>query len=386
MECESATMERYLKNQISRDLSRKIVLLSGPRQTGKTTLSKMLLPKFTYLNYDNAEHRLELLERSWDRNCDLVIFDELHKQKNWKSWLKGIYDTESIPPAIIVTGSARLDTHRKVGDSLAGRFFPFRLHPLDVKEIRNFLPEMDSQSVLERLLVCGGFPEPFLEGDQRFYKRWRRTHLDIILKQDLVDLENVQHISSIETLVQLLRKRVGSPISYNSLSRDLQCSDRSVKRWLQILENMYVIFRVSPYHRNIARSLLKSPKYYFYDTGQVLGDNGIKLENLTACALLKECHFLEDCEGSLLQLYFLQTKDGRELDFFVTVDEVPLIMVEVKWNDRTITRNFNHFRQYFTEVQQVQITGVSGREKSYPDGTELRNGCDWLADLSLSGD
>jgi len=378
-------MERYLKNQIREDLSRKIVLLSGPRQTGKTTLSKVLLPNFTYLNYDNAEHRLELLERSWNRKCDLVIFDELHKLKNWKSWLKGIYDTESIPPAIIVTGSARLDTHRKVGDSLAGRFFPFRLHPLDLKEVRKFLPEMDSQTVLERLLVCGGFPEPFLEGNQRFYKRWRRTHLDIILRQDLIDLENIQHISSIETLVQLLRKRVGSPISYSSLARDLQCSDRSVKRWLQILENLYVIFRVSPYHRNIARSLLKSPKYYFYDTGQVLGDNGIKFENLTACALLKECHYLEDCEGDQLRLYFLQTKDGRELDFFITRNEGPLIQVEVKWKDRIISRNFHHFRQYFADVEQVQITGIPGREKSFPDGTELRNGCAWLANLSLSG-
>ncbi len=377
-------MERYLKNSITQDLLRKIVLLSGPRQAGKTTLSKMLMQDFCYLNYDNVEHRLELLERSWDRKCDLVIFDELHKQKNWKSWLKGIYDTESIPPAIIVTGSARLDTHRKVGDSLAGRFFPFRLHPLDLKEISRFLPEMDTKSALKRLLVCGGFPEPFLEGDLRFYKRWRRTHLDIILKQDLVDLENIKDITSIETLVQLLRKRVGSPVSYNSLARDLQCSDKSVKRWLQILENLYVIFRVSPYHRNIARSLLKSPKYYFYDTGQVLGDEGIKFENLTACALLKECHYLEDCEGDQLRLHYLQTKDGRELDFFITRDENPLLMVEVKWKDRTISRNFRHFTQYFDNVQQVQITGVSGREKSFPDGTELRNGCDWLAKLSLS--
>lgn len=344
----------------------------------------MLMPNFSYLNYDNVEHRLELLERSWDRKCDLVIFDELHKQKNWKSWLKGIYDTESIPPAIIVTGSARLDTHRKVGDSLAGRFFPFRLHPLDLKEISQFLPEMDTQLAMERLLICGGFPEPFLEGEIRFYKRWRRTHLDIILKQDLVDLENIQDITSIETLVQLLRKRVGSPVSYNSLARDLQCSDKSVKRWLQMLENMYVIFRVSPYHRNIARSLLKSPKYYFYDTGQVLGDNGIKFENLTACALLKECHYLEDCEGDQLRLHYLQTKDGREIDFFITRDENPLLMVEVKWKDRTISRNFRHFMQYVDNVQQVQITGVSGREKSFPDGAELRNGRDWLASLSLS--
>ena len=129
-------MERYLEKYIQKDLKRKIALLTGPRQTGKTTLAKMLKENFDYFNYDNAEHRLSLMEKTWDRSRDLVIFDELHKMKNWKSWLKGIYDTERIPPSIIVTGSAKLDAYKKVGDSLAGRFFEFRLHPLDLKEIK----------------------------------------------------------------------------------------------------------------------------------------------------------------------------------------------------------------------------------------------------------
>jgi len=285
-------MKRYLTNYILDDLKKKIVLLTGPRQSGKTTLSKMLSNNFDYLNFDNPEHRLGLIERSWDRSKDLIIFDELHKLKNWKSWLKGIYDTEGVQPRIIVTGSAKLDTYRKVGDSLAGRFFQFRLHPLDLKEINKINNPDNLQTVLEQLLDTGGFPEPYLEGNRRFYNRWKRSHLDIILKQDLIDLENIREITSIETLIQLLRKRVGSPVSYTSLAQDLQCSDKTVKRWLTILENMYIIFRIGPFHRNIARSILKAPKYYFYDTGQVIGDSGIKLENLTACALLKEIHYI----------------------------------------------------------------------------------------------
>ena len=349
-------MKRYLTNYILDDLKKKIVLLTGPRQSGKTTLSKMLSNNFDYLNFDNPEHRLGLIERSWDRSKDLIIFDELHKLKNWKSWLKGIYDTEGVQPRIIVTGSAKLDTYKKVGDSLAGRFFQFRLHPLDLKEIKKINNPDNLQIVLEQLLDTGGFPEPYLEGNRRFYNRWKRSHLDIILKQDMIDLENVREITSVETLIQLLRKRVGSPVSYSSLAQDLQCSDKTIKRWLTILENMYVIFRVGPFHRNIARSILKAPKYYFYDTGQVIGNSGIKLENLTACALLKEIHYIEDCYGEQAQLYYLKTKDNREIDFFVIRDETPFLMIEVKWADNTLSRNFSIFGKHFPGIKKYRLS------------------------------
>ncbi len=376
-------MKRYLEKYILEDLSAKIILLTGPRQTGKTTLSKMLVSNYDYFNFDNPEHRLSLLDRSWDRSKELVIFDELHKLKNWKSWLKGIYDTEGIPPSILVTGSAKLDTYKKMGDSLAGRFFQFRLHPLDLKEIKRRLNPDNLSTSLDLLLETSNFPEPFLHGTTRFYNRWQKSHLDIIIRQDLLDLENIQQISSIETLIQLLRKRVGSPISYSSLAGDLQCSDKTVKRWLTILENMYVIFRVSPFHKNVARSILKAPKFYFYDTGQVLGDEGIKLENLVAGALLKEIHFLEDCLGERCELHFLRTKDGREIDFFVTRDGSPLLMLEVKWSDGKPSRNFHPFSSFFPNTRNVQLVKELDREKTYPDGTEVRSACNWLADLSL---
>lgn len=376
-------MKRYLYHAIKEDLNRKIVLLTGPRQSGKTTLARMLSENFDYFNFDNPEHRTDLLDRSWDRKKDLIIFDELHKLKNWKSWLKGIYDTEGIPPSILVTGSAKLDTYKKVGDSLAGRFFQYRLHPLDLKEISLYLPSSDRKSTLEKLLATGGFPEPFLDETTNFYNKWKRSHLDIIVRQDLVDLENVKEITSIETLIQLLRKRVGSPVSYSSLAEDLQCSDKTVKRWLTLLENMYIIFRVSPFHKNIARSLLKAPKYYFYDTGQVNADNGIKLENLTACALLKEIHSREDCNGEQLDLFYLRTKDGKELDFLVTRDEKPLLMLEVKWADSKLSPNFALFTKYFPGAQQIQIGKEIVKEKTYPNGPEIRLAHNWLAELNF---
>ena len=343
----------------------------------------MLKSDYDYFNFDNLEDRLSLQEKSWDRSKDLVIFDELHKLKNWKSWLKGVYDTEGIPPSLLVTGSAKLDTYRKVGDSLAGRFFQFRMHPLDLKEIKTFINSEDLETELDKLLEIGGFPEPFLNGTNRFYNRWKKSHLDIILKQDLIDLENVQQIIQIETLIQLLKNRVGSPVSYSSLARDLQCSDKTVKRWLTILENMYVIFKVSPFHKNIARAIQKAPKFYFYDTGQVIGDSGIKLENTVACAIQKEIHFREDCFGEEKKVYYLKNKDGKEIDFCITTNDSPSLMVEVKWKDGTLSSNFEIFKKFFPQIKMIQVTKELRKEKTFPNGVEIRTAHKWLADLYL---
>lgn len=376
-------MKRYLQNYIQEDLDKKIVLLTGPRQVGKTTLSKMLKSDFDYFNFDSIDDRLSLQKKSWDRSKPLIVFDELHKLKNWKSWLKGIYDTEGIPPSILVTGSAKLDTYKKVGDSLAGRFFQFRMHPLDLKEIQVFLKPDDLDLELDKLLKFGGFPEPFLNGTKRFYNRWKKSHLDIIIKQDLIDLENIQQITQMETLIQLLKHRVGSPISYRSLAQDLQCSDKTVKRWITILENMYVIFKISPFHKNIARAILKAPKIYFYDTGQVLGDSGIKLENAVACALQKELHYREDCFGEERKLFYLRNKDGKEIDFCITVDNMPSLLIEVKWQDNNLSPNFEIFRKFFPEVKMIQISKELDREKTFPDGPEIRVASNWLSEFQL---
>ena len=376
-------MKRYLKKYLLDDLTSKIILLTGPRQSGKTTLSKMIDSSYDYLNYDSLEHRIRLIEKSWDRSKNLIIFDELHKMKNWKSWIKGIYDTEGIPPSMIVTGSAKLDTYRKVGDSLAGRFFQFRLHPLDLKEIKQATDCIDLETHLNILLETGGFPEPYLRGNRTYYNRWKKTHLDIILKQDLIDLENVRQITSIETLIQLLKTKVGSLISYNALARDLQCSDKTIKQWLTILENMYVIFKVLPFNKKISRSILKAPKYYFYDTGQVVGDEGIKMENLVACALLKELHFREDCFGEDGQLYFLRNKEGKEIDFMITKFGNPTHMIEVKLADSNLSPNFSVFNKYFNHIKQIQITKNIQREKTFPNGAEIRKAHTWLSCFQL---
>ena len=285
-------MRRAQVAAIRKDLARKLVLLSGPRQSGKTTLSKSLGFETDHFNFDHLPDRRQVLAGQWRRDVELVVFDELHKMRKWKSWRKGTYDTEARPPALLVTGSARLEVFRKGGDSLAGRFLAHRLHPFTVRELRS---EMAADEALRRILTVGGFPEPFLTADPIEARRWRKSHLDVILREDLIDLERVRDVRAIETLVSLLLERVSATVSLTSLANDLQVSVHTVKHWLQILENLYVIFPVRPYSKKIARSLLKESKYYFYDTGAVAdagAEPGAVLENAVAAALLRELHLV----------------------------------------------------------------------------------------------
>lgn len=375
-------MERYLNTALSEELGNKILLLTGPRQCGKTTLSKMLHADYQYINYDLAEHRLLLREKSWDRQRSVIIFDELHKMTGWKAWLKGIYDVEGLPPALLVTGSARLAAFRKTGDSLAGRHFQFRLHPLDLKEALAFT-DLGRDEIFDRLMTVGGFPEPFLNGAQRYYNRWKRSHVDLILKEELLTLSAVRDIQSIETLIELLRSRVGSPVSANSLARDLQKSPNTIQHWLKLLEDLYVIFKVAPYHKNIARALLKEPKYYFYDNGMVQGDEGTRLENLVACALFKEIHRAQDVDGENVDLYFIKNKDGQEIDFLVTREKQPYQLVEVKWKDASLSQNFKRFLAK-QSLKRVQVVGTIEEAKSFPGGERIEPAKDFLAGITQS--
>jgi len=373
--------------QILQDLKKKIVILTGPRQVGKTTLSQNLIKDFEYLNYDSHIDRTKIIKGEWNRLKKLIILDEIHKKKNWKSWLKGIYDTQKRPPYFLVTGSAKLDIVKMMGDSLAGRYFQHRLHPFDLKELKDQYD--DSKDIFHRLLNLGGFPEPFLSDSELEAARWRKIHLDIILRQDLTDLESVRNIHGIETLILLLRERVGSGISYASLARDLEVDPKTVKNWIRILEELYVVFSVTPYSSKLSRSILKEPKIYFYDNGQVVGDEGAKFENLVACALLKELHSLEDLKGKNTALHYLKTKEGKEVDFLVTIERKPNLMIEVKWSDGKISPNLIYFKDYFREkkinpnIRAIQLVAQSVEERSNSKGIEIRNAIHWLKEMPL---
>jgi len=373
-------LKRSIFKNVETDLKKKIILLTGPRQSGKTTFSAQF-GNADYLNYDNPEHRIRIKDQEWDRASSLIVFDELHKMDNWKLYLKGIFDVEGIPPSIFVTGSSKLDVFRKVGDSLAGRFFRYRMHPFDLKEVHQQL-NASPEELLDKMLKVGNFPEPLIAGKDSFYRRWKKTHMDIILRQDLIDLSVIQDIPKLEHLIEILKRRVGSTISYSNIARDIEKDPNTVKRWIQLLENLYIIFKVTPYSKNVSRSLLKDSKYYFYDVGQVIGDSQ-KLENIVACALLKECHFQEDVSGYDSSLHFLRTKDGKEIDFLTVVDNKPTMLIEVKESDKNLSPNFDYFLPLFQDIKAFQLVKNTDRNTNFKNGCRLEKLSEWLIKFNI---
>ena len=345
MRSHSNTLSRYLKAHIVADLKNKMVFVGGPRQVGKTTLALDILDVGSrrhpaYLNWDDPQTRKRLLAAEFPGGQSLLVFDELHKFPRWRELIKGLYDTQGDDTSILVTGSARLDHFRKGGDSLQGRYHYYRLHPCSLNEISR----EPTASDLNDLLQFGGFPEPLLTGDSRTWRRWQRERVSRVVYDDLRDLENVREVALVELLAEALPDRVGSPLSINSLSEDLQVAHETVKRWLSILENLYFCFRIAPFGAPRIRAVKKETKLYLWDWSQVPGD-GERFENLVASQLLKYCHFVEDTQGFRMELRFIRDFDRREVDFVVLRDRRPEFAVECKTGSRSPSRAISYFRE-----------------------------------------
>ena len=375
-------IKRQLLPYLKKYLNKKILLISGPRQCGKTTLAKMISTDHDYINFDNVKDRSILEKQSWDRNKKYIIFDELHKKHKWKSWLKGIFDSEGVAPGLLVAGSAKLDIYKQAGDSMAGRFFSFRLYPFTLKELCQHISNKQLNIVMDHLLLYSGFPEPYLEKNQTFYQLWEKTHIDTIIRQDLISLESPKYITKIETLIELLKDSVGSPVSCSKLANKLEgCSSKTVSVWLEWLERLYIVFRINPYSKSISRSLKKMPKYYFYNWTLIKKDKGLMFENFVACSLLKENHFREDTKGETRGLYYLRNKNKQEIDFLITKNNKPTALIEAKWSVDYLHSHFKIFSKYFNKIQKIQLVKELKKEKTFLDGSEIRRASSWLAQM-----
>ena len=374
-------VSRYLEQPVSSDIQRKMVFIGGPRQTGKTTLAKHLCGQWgfdvekRYLNWDAGEDRENIMRERFPAGAGLLILDEIHKYSRWRQIVKGLFDKRGHELQILVTGSARLDYYRRGGDSLQGRYHFYRLLPFSCAELG-----ASKISVVKDLLVYGGFPEPFLLQSEKESRRWSREYRSRVIRGDLSDLENVQDLGLLEHMVLRLPDRVGSPLSLNALREDLQVSHHSVARWMKMLENLYMVFRLYPFGAPRIRAVKKEAKHYHLDWTAV-PEMGARFENLVACHLLKWVFFLQDTEGRDIELRYFRDVDKREVDFVVVENNLPLHFIECKSSGKTQSPSLRYLKLRFPSVPATQVTLDSDVDLITRDGIRICSAHLFLRDL-----
>jgi predicted AAA+ superfamily ATPase len=375
------SMRREQKKIILNDLKKKMVFLVGPRQVGKTYLAKEILKEYAhpkYLNYDLIEDRKYILAGKWDAQTDLIIFDELHKMPKWKNFLKGHFDTRNPHMHMLVTGSARLETYTRAGDSLAGRFLVHHLLPLSLKELEQTV----YAGGIDRLMERGGFPEPFLAETTAVANIWRNNYVDSLVREDAIDFGSIEKVKTMRDVFQIVRTKVGAPLSYQNIANDVGVSPVTVKRYIGVLEALYVVFLVRPYSKKVSRSILKEPKVYFYDTALVVGDDGTVFENMIATALLKHVYGLRETQGVVRVLNYIKTKEKKEVDFALVTEFGDVEqLVEVKLSDDVPTETLRKFTQELV-TQGVQVV-KNMRQTHESGGVRVVTAQDFLTGLVL---
>ena len=367
-------MDRSITKVIREDLNKKMVLLAGPRQCGKTTLAKELLKKYNseYYSWDIDVHRKIIRSNKLNESSKLWVFDELHKFKTWRNWLKGLYDLHGSNHKVLVTGSAKLDVYSRGGDSLQGRYFFHRLHPFTLAESLEILPQKNidqifhlpvsegknSKAILIDLLELGGFPEPFLSGSQKAANRWRLVYGSRLIKEDIRNLEIIYDLDRMELLFEHLPKTIGSVLSINSLREDLEVSFETISNWINIFEKNYVCFRISPFGSSKIRAVKKENKLYFWDWGYV-DEKSHRLENLVAMHLLRLTHWCQDVEGEKVELRYFRDTRGHEVDFILMRKNKPWVAIEVKQSAQDLDKNLRYLleRTKIPFAFQVHLEG-----------------------------
>ncbi|MBX3272732.1 MAG: ATP-binding protein [Sandaracinaceae bacterium] len=369
---------RHLEPVVDTDLSTKMVFVAGPRQCGKTTLAQQLLERRggAYFSYDVPEHRKTLRDGALPEDAGLWVFDELHKLRTWRRWLKGVCDLHGRRHPILVTGSARLDAYNRSGESLQGRYFLHRMHPLTFSELAQLPPHdaLDAIVAIERpapaggaehldaLLRLGPFPEPLLGGSERRAARWRLGYGARLVREELRDLEDFRDLDRLELLFDRLPDTVGSLLSINALREDLEVAFETVRAWLSALERLYAIFRATPLGPPRIKAVKKASKLYLWDWARV-DDPAARAENLVVSHLLRLVHWIEDVHGERAELRFFRSIAGHEVDAVVLRKGKPWLAVEVKLEEGPLDRGLRYLleRVPIPHAFQVHLHGATDR-------------------------
>ncbi len=364
-------IKRRIESQIVKDLKRKMVFVAGPRQCGKTTLSKGLLDDVsaTYYNWDYELDQKKIRDLDINQDSQLWIFDELHKFSRWRNWLKGLYDVHHEGHSILVTGSAKLDIYNRGGDSLQGRYYLHHLHPFTLSELLNIKGDFGLEhtinlassinknqaiATLNQLIEFGGFPEPFCSASSTESERWRIFYSSRLLRDDIRNLENIHDIDKLQDLYDHLPNTVGSVLSINSLREDLSVHAQTIDKWIKIFEKNYACFRLAAFGPSKLRAVKKEKKLYFWDWAMV-SKPAARLENLVAMHLLRYCHWLTDIYGKKAELRFFRTSRDHEVDFVLLINNKPYMAVEVKESRAELDSNLAYLLERVSIPYAFQI-------------------------------
>jgi len=369
MSTQPRLYDQMLRDHLVRH--RQMAFVSGPRQVGKTTTCRGV--GTSYLNWDSVDDRRFILKgpaavaervglEHLREQLPVLVFDELHKDRKWKNFLKGFFDVYGARTRIIVTGSSRLDITHRGSDSLMGRYFCFRMHPWSVGECARLgipdSPIRPPRSIHDTdwaaLLQHGGFPEPFLLRDLRFTRRWRALRQDQLTKEDLREVAQIHDLGAMEALTMLLAELSAQPLVYSNLSREVRIAVDTARRWVDLLVRLHYGFLVRPWFRNVAKSLRKEPKWFLRDWSGI-EDTGARSETLIACHLLKAVEGWNDLGLGQFELRYLRDKMKREVDFLVVHDRKPWFLVEVKHGDEKLSDALGYFQEQTRARHAFQV-------------------------------
>ncbi len=360
-----------------------MVFIAGPRQAGKTTLTQILAEDFTnslYFNWDILEEKRKLIENPSfyeevnrkDNSVPLIIFDELHKYSNWKNYLKSVYDRDKDNYKFIVSGSGRLDMYQKGGDSLAGRYFIFYLWPFTLAELagNNLSFEQfwsnpievhtctnKTHSIWNNLTFFSGFPDPYLNEADQFYQIWTNTYKKQLLREDIRDLASLRSFDDVEILFSLLPSKIGNPLSMASLARDIHVSFDSVRSWIEIFENFFMVFRIPPWSKKISRAITKEKKLYLFDYASIESP-AVKFENMVALELFRAISNWNDLGLGNFSLHYLRNREKEEVDFLLSNNHNPLLLIETKLSDDNAAKSLIKFQKVLN-IPAVQLVNNS---------------------------
>lgn len=348
-------IKRSLLSQIQDTLQPgKVLVLYGPRQVGKTTLAKDLIEtlpfRSKFVNADEIVYRNVLSSQSRQQlgellgESELLVIDEAQRVPEIGLNLKILAD--GFPHArIIATGSASFDLASKISEPLTGRKIIFNLYPVSYGEIRETLGVIETRSQLERWLVWGGYPAIVAADDPIMRERLLGELVGSYLYRDILELEGIRRADKIVDLLRLLAFQIGQEVSIAELATSLALNRLTVERYLDLLEKVFVVFKVNGFSRNLRKEVTKNSRFYFFDNGVrnslIQNFNPLALRNdvgqLWENYLVMERRKTNQLAGRAVNAYFWRTYDQKEID---SIEERggKLYGYEFKWQNSDVRR------------------------------------------------